>query len=92
MDRESVERLRFDRRLKRRRDWVSDEALEEHLASLPDVSGNMTTAAELEAEQGETRESPPARSGAAAGHEPAPEGSSSPFGAGTTLGGGFGND
>jgi hypothetical protein len=41
MDRESVERLRFDRRLERRRGWVEDADRDAHLESLPDVSEKM---------------------------------------------------
>lgn len=42
MDRESVERLRYDRRLQRRRDWVDDAQRQAQLDSLPDVSHKMT--------------------------------------------------
>ena len=42
MDRESVDRLRFDRRLEQRRGWVEDAAKEAHIESLPDVSDKMT--------------------------------------------------
>ena len=38
MDRESMRRLRLDRRLIRRRGWLSEEDLERELAALPDVS------------------------------------------------------
>ena len=38
MDRESMRRLRLDRRLIRRRGWISEEDLERELAALPDVS------------------------------------------------------
>ena len=38
MDRESMRRLRLDRRLIRRRGWVSEEELERELTALPDVS------------------------------------------------------
>ncbi len=38
MDRESMKRLRLDRRLIRRRGWVSKEDLERELTALPDVS------------------------------------------------------
>ncbi|MEZ4352057.1 MAG: hypothetical protein R3F16_00135 [Myxococcota bacterium] len=48
MDRESIERLRFDRRLQRRRGWLEEGQLEAHLESLPDSSGKMTTIAEAE--------------------------------------------
>jgi hypothetical protein len=42
MDRDSVERLRFDRRLHRRRDWVEQDAHDAYLTTLPDVSEKMT--------------------------------------------------
>lgn len=45
MDRQSVERLRFDRRLKTRNGWLDPATEEEYLASLPDVSEKMTTCA-----------------------------------------------
>ena len=38
MERESMRRLRLDRRLIRRRGWLSEEDLERELAALPDVS------------------------------------------------------
>ena len=41
MDRESVERLRFDRRLQRRRGWVDQSDYEAHLESLADTSDKM---------------------------------------------------
>jgi hypothetical protein len=41
MDRESVERLRFDRRLQRRRGWVEQSDYEAHLDSLADTSDKM---------------------------------------------------
>ncbi len=41
MDRESVERLRFDRRLQRRRGWVEQSDYEAHLESLADTSDKM---------------------------------------------------
>ena len=48
MNRESVERLRFDRRLRHRADWVQDSDLEDYLGSLPDVVEKMTTCAKEE--------------------------------------------
>ncbi len=93
MDRESVERLRFDRRLARRRDWVQDNDLDQYVESLPDLTDKMTTAAELEAEaeaQAEAAPAPPATPPAAA---PTPAAES--FGGSTTFGGGsggFGSD
>ena len=87
MDRESVERLRFDRRLARRRDWVDGQEVDQYIESLPDVSDKMTTAAELEAEAeaDSAPESPASGSEAAAATES--------FGGSTTFGGGgFGGD
>ena len=94
MDRESVERLRFDRRLKGRRDWVDQDAAQANLDALPDVSDNMTTAAELEAEEEAARAKAEAE---AASAPPAPEAASEPaaptFGGPTSVGGGgFGGD
>ena len=60
MDRESVERLRFDRRLACRRDWVDASEVEAHFDALEDVSEKMTTAAELEAELEAARNAAPA--------------------------------
>lgn len=51
MDRESVERLRFDRRLARRRDWVDENDVQANIDALPDLTDKMTTVAELEAEE-----------------------------------------
>ena len=88
MDRESVERLRFDRRLQRRRDWVEPSEAETYLESLPDVSQKMTTAAELEAEEEAER----AKKDAEAGNEPAARAATEPagstFGGPTSVGGG----
>jgi hypothetical protein len=70
MDRESVNRLRFDTRLARRRDWVGDREVEEYLEGLPDVAQKMATVGELEAENGaasgeEAGGAPPAPAGSA---------------------------
>jgi hypothetical protein len=83
MDRESVDRLRFDRRFANRRDWVEASDRDAFVESLPDVSGKMTTAAELEAEKE-----------AAAPVESSPEPAAEPtFGGPTSVGGGgFGGD
>lgn len=56
MDRESVERLRFDRRLARRRDWVDENDVQANIDALPDLTDKMTTVAELEAEEAATAE------------------------------------
>jgi len=63
MNKESVERLRFDRRLRHRPDWIQDTDQEAHLASLPDVSEKMTTCADEEEKIVETpgvADTPPA--------------------------------
>ena len=38
MDHKSMEQLKLDRRLVRRRNWISKEELEKGLEALPDVS------------------------------------------------------
>ena len=38
MDNEATARLKFDRRLAQRRDWVDGEELDNELASLPDCA------------------------------------------------------
>ena len=38
MDRDTMSKLRLDRRLLRRRGWISDEDLTRELESLPDVA------------------------------------------------------
>lgn len=45
MDKQSLERLRFDRRLKTRDGWLDAAKEEEFLAALPDVTEKMTTCA-----------------------------------------------
>ena len=91
MDRESVERLRFDRRLQSRRDWVEQTEVDANLEALPDVSDKMTTAAELEAEEEAARAEAAAAPPAAP--EAAPEPAAPTFGGPTTVGGGgFGGD
>lgn len=84
MDRESVERLRFDRRLSRRRGWVDEAEAAQALDALPDVSEKMTTAAELEAEEAAAAEEASAEEAPA--ETPAPV--AGDFGAPTNLGGG----
>ena len=49
MDRESLERLRFDRRLQNRRGWLAPGELERHVESLPDIKDKLTTLADQEA-------------------------------------------
>lgn len=42
MDRESLDRLRFDRRLQSRRGWLAPGELERHVQTLPDVADKLT--------------------------------------------------
>ena len=91
MDRKSVERLRFDRRLKRRSGWLSAADEEAYLASLPDVSDKMTTIAEEEEKTAEEKAASPTQ--ADEGRPPAAPtagdfSTPSPFGSG--AGSGFG--
>ena len=46
MDRESINRLKLDQRLIRRRGWISDEDLQRELAELPDSSHNIAPPSE----------------------------------------------
>ena len=46
MDRESLDRLRFDRRLQNRRGWLAPGELEAYLDRLPDVAEKLTTLTE----------------------------------------------
>ena len=48
MDRESLDRLRFDRRLQGRRGWLGPGELERHVQALPDVTDKLTTLAAQE--------------------------------------------
>ncbi len=104
MDRESVERLRFDRRLQQRRDWVAEADYTAHAQALPDVSEKMTTSAELDAEEAAAAVAPPPvvhepLSPPTPGHSTSvfgtPGGVAGDFTSSSTLGGkpgGFGGD
>ena len=71
MDRDSVDRLRFDRRLQRRRDWHAEGEYESHVEALPDVSDKMVRGSDgEEAEASEAGHASPATTAA----EPSPEG------------------
>ncbi len=50
MEKRSIERLQFDRRLLGRRGWVTDQELQEKLDSLPDVSEKVAPFQEEEGE------------------------------------------
>ncbi len=57
MDRESLDRLRFDRRLQNRRGWLGPGELERHAQALPDVTDKLTTLAAQEEGSAATAES-----------------------------------
>ncbi len=58
MDRESMKRLKLDRRLIRRRGWISQQDLERELSALPDVSDNIQPPESENAEAGGSAASP----------------------------------
>jgi hypothetical protein len=62
MDRESMKRLRLDRRLIRRRGWVSKEELERELTALPDVSHKIAPVGGEPSAPLEQTEAPPSES------------------------------
>jgi hypothetical protein len=62
MDRESTRRLRLDRRLVRRRGWLSEEELERELAALPDVSHKIAPVGEESSAPSEQTETLPTES------------------------------
>jgi hypothetical protein len=55
MDRKSIHKLKLDKRLIRRRGWISAEELERELEGLPDVAGKV---AEPEPESEEEESAP----------------------------------
>jgi hypothetical protein len=59
MDRESTRRLRLDRRLIRRRGWISDVELERELGALPDVAHKIAPADGGPAGEGSGEPGPP---------------------------------
>ena len=60
MNRDSMRQLRLDRRLIRRRGWISPDELERELSALPDVSHKIAPAEEEpEAEGGPAGDAPP---------------------------------
>ncbi len=61
MNRQSMQKLRLDRRLIDRNDWISSQELESELDSLPDVSHKAVTIGQAEDEaKGSAGESAPA--------------------------------
>lgn len=63
MNRQSMQRLRLDRRLTGRKGWISEAELRSELEALPDAAHKATTIGEVEDE---------AKAGSAAPKEPAP--------------------
>ncbi len=57
MDLKSLDRLKLDRRLIRRRNWISSDELRRKLDALPDVADK---AAPIEVDEGESEEEPTA--------------------------------
>jgi len=60
MNRESLERLRFDRRLMKRRGWMSAAERARSLEELPDVSQKATTLGAASGEESPARDETPA--------------------------------
>lgn len=56
MNRDSIQRLRLDRRMTRRPGWISEKELDAALEALPDVAEKMTTLGD--AEEGAGNEAP----------------------------------
>jgi len=48
MNRDSLDQLRLDRRLMRRKGWISSEELEAAMGDLPDSAAKATTLGEVE--------------------------------------------
>jgi hypothetical protein len=65
MNRDSMQQLRIDRRLIRRRGWISQAELKRELEAIPDVSDQMTTLGDVADERG--REASPRPRGTAGG-------------------------
>jgi hypothetical protein len=66
MNRDSMKALRFDRRMLRRRGWITPEELEQQLTSLPDVADKVKA--------GEEESSAPAPDAPAGGGPESPTG------------------
>ena len=73
MDRDSINNLRLDRRLIRRRGWLTNEELDAELEKLPDSSHKVITLGDAA-----DRVEAPGAAGASGGPEVAPPGPSTP--------------
>jgi hypothetical protein len=60
VDCKSLERLKLDWRLIRRRDWISSDELRRELDSLPDVADKAAPIEADEEDEGESKEEPTA--------------------------------
>jgi len=58
MDRESMGKLKLDRRLIRRRNWISPQELQQELDALPDVSHKLASVEEPGEAEPASEESP----------------------------------
>ncbi len=67
MNRDSMQKLRLDRRLTGRRDWISRKELERELEALPDASHKSTTTGQVEDEAKKAAQSEDDREPASAG-------------------------
>ena len=84
MDRQSLQKLRLDRRLAERRGWISREDLDRELKALPDVADKLTTLGEAEEQNANAASARRARSqptGAFVSGEPSAVGPESAEGA-----------
>ena len=55
MDRDATQRLRLDRRLTRRRGWISKDELGKELDALPDAAAKATTLGAAEGGESQAR-------------------------------------
>ncbi len=59
VDRKSIEQMKFDRRLVRRKEWITRDELEKRLEALPDVSHKIAPDDDAPSEPSESpRDSP----------------------------------
>lgn len=86
MDRDSVQRLRFDRRLQQRNGWMEEDERQAYLDSLPDVTEKMTTIADAEESANAAEAAPAASSGQTFGATP-PAGTAGNFSTPSGFGG-----
>ncbi len=61
MDRDSLEKLRLDRRLIRRRGWIAPDDLDREIESLPDVANKIAPPDEAESTASPSSDEPGSR-------------------------------